>query len=413
MPADLSPLSTVIPRLPPVAAAKKSAMNLRPFILLIVVGAALGYLVGKHGRGMIGPFLGPRDAVPLALVALPLQWLLVVAWHEAGHVIGGWSIGGKFLLYVVGPFMWRRTPSGVRFSWNRNVNLMGGLASCLPLDAALATPRRLAVMIAGGPVFSLLLATAALWGGALLAQMHLPGKSWAFAQQFLLFTALLSLVIFVVTAYPAMAGGFKTDGRRFLDLLRGDTRSEQEKALIALTTAALAGVRPADYDPKLVAQSLALRDRSLFDLYAHLTAYGHEADLGEFSRAQAMLDYVIADEGKLTPYARDAARCEYAWLLATQTTDAAAARAWLDSAGPASFDPATRLRAEAAVLLREGKNVEAAVCVKLGLHALAHRSLSPRVSTFHVEALEEILKRATNPNIQHSTSNIERPNPGR
>jgi hypothetical protein len=266
---------------------------------------------------------------------------------------------------------------------------MGGLASCLPLDPALASPRRLAVMIAGGPVSSLVLATAALWAGALLAGAHNTGRAWAFAQQFALFTAFLSLAIFVVTAFPGVTGGFKTDGRRFFDLLRGDARSHQEKALIALTASSLAGVRPADYDPDLVTQSLALRDGSLFDLYAHLTAYSHAADLGEFARAQTLLDYLLADEAKLMPYARDAARCEYAWLLATQTSDAVAARAWLDSAGPLSLDRATRLRAEAAVLLSEGKNAEAAACAQAGLHALT-QGLSPSVNAFHAEALEEI-----------------------
>jgi hypothetical protein len=91
---------------------------------------------------------------------------------------------------------------------------------------------------------------------------------------------------------------------------------------------------------------------------------------------------------------RDVVRCEYAWLLATQTRDATTARAWLDSAGKLDFDPATRFRAEAAVLLAEGKAAEAAAQAREGLNALEHRTLSPVKSPFAVDALEALLRRA-------------------
>jgi hypothetical protein len=88
------------------------------------------------------------------------------------------------------------------------------------------------------------------------------------------------------------------------------------------------------------------------------------------------LDYVLAGADKLIPYVRDIARCEYAWMLATQTRDHLTARAWLESAGKLDFDPATRLRAEAAVLLGEGDFAAAIAKGRAGLHALEHKSLS-------------------------------------
>jgi hypothetical protein len=81
-------------------------------------------------------------------------------------------------------------------------------------------------------------------------------------------------------------------------------------------------------------------------------------------------------------------------LLATQTRDTTTARAWLDSAGKLDFDPATRCRAEAAVLLAEGKTAEAAAKAREGLNALEHRTLSPVKSPFAVDALEALLRRA-------------------
>jgi hypothetical protein len=249
-----------------------------------------------------------------------------------------------------------------------------------------------------GPVASLALTVGsfcfARWLGA-SGQPFSPVR--AIAQDFLLFTALFSGLILLVTAVPGAAGGFKSDGRRVLELLRGDARSEQQAALLALTSSSMAGIPPADYPPALVAKAVSLNDGSLFDLYGHLTVYYHAADRGEWSAAQAHLDRALAGADQMTPFVGDILRCECAWLLATRTADAAAARAWLESAGKLELDPATRLRAEAAVLLAEGKKTEAAAKAREGLHALKTRSLSPIESPFAVKALAALIQRAHAP----------------
>jgi hypothetical protein len=393
----------VIPRPPPAkpAARDKGPKSWAAILGFMVGGGLAGYLGVKFGATLGADSLlrgaGPGWTGLSWILALPPAWLVVVGLHEFGHIVGGWAGGGRFLLYVVGPCKWQRTPAGVRFSWNWSVNLSGGLAACLPLDAGRVTPRRVALMIAGGPLASLGLTVLALWLAAALAPAAAPGTWSGLAQSFALAVAWLSLLIFGVTVFPSTLGGFKSDGRRFYELLRGDRRSDQEMAMMVLTTATLAGVRPADLDPGLVDQSVGLRDGSLFDRYAHFTAYQHAMDRGEAPRAQALLDYVIAGEAGLVPFIRDAARCEYAWLLATRSPAAAMARAWLDSAGPLAFDPVTRLRAEAAVLLAEGRNAEAAAKARAGLHASRHQAMSPVENPFNREALEDILRRADAP----------------
>lgn len=395
----MQPPAAVLPRPPPPKPAPE-AKSLKFWVAMAVcaaLGAVGGYLGMKFGvrlgaeaqHGSGSPWSGL-----LPLLALPAAWLLSVAAHEFGHLAGGWAGGGQFLLYVVGPFKWQRTPEGVRFSWNGSVNLGGGLAACLPLDATRVTPRRVAVMIAGGPLASLLVAGAALGLASVLAGPSAAGLARGLTQGLLGSVGWMSLLIFGLTVFPSTMGGFKSDGRRFFELLRGDRRSDQEKAMLALTTAGLAGVRPADLDPGLVSESLALQDGSVFDLYAHFTAYLHAIDRGEVAQAQARLDYVIAGEARLVSFIRDAARCEYAWLLATRADAPGAARAWLDSAGPLAFDPATRLRAEAAVLLAEGRLTEAATKAREGLHALKHKSMSPVESPFAREALEAVIRQA-------------------
>jgi len=97
---------------------------------------------------------------------------------------------------------------------------------------------------------------------------------------------------------------------------------------------------------------------------------------------------------RASPACRRLARADYAWLLATTTTEVAAARAWLDTAGPTDFDPATKLRAEAAVLLAEGRAPEAAAKAREGLIALDKNSLAPVRGPFAADTLAAILQRA-------------------
>ena len=248
-------------------------------------------------------------------------------------------------------------------------------------------------MIIGGPLASLVLTVGALWLAVLLATG--PGViplGRTLAQHLVIATAGVSLLIFLVTAYPGSGGGFKTDGRRVFDLLRGDHRSDQEAAMMLLSVAGMAGMRPRDYDPALVARAVALGDGSLFDLYGRITVYFHAADRRDWPAAQEHLDRVVAGEEQVVPYVRDIARCEYAWLLATAggPEATALARAWLDTVGRLDFDPATRLRAEAAVLRAEGRLAESVAKAREGLHALEHRSLSPVRSPFAAEALEAL-----------------------
>jgi hypothetical protein len=364
----------------------RSTLN---FGLLMLGGAIVGYYGARLGIGLLLP-VPHKTYLLVGLAFVPLAWLVAVGVHELGHVVGGWLVGGRFLLWVVGPFMVRRTPTGIRFERNRSVNLGGGMSACLPLDPQTITPGRVVVMIAGGPIASGLLTIALLWLSVALMLPAQPPLWLVLCQHVTMITVGLSVLIFGFTVFPGSAAGFKTDGRRIIDLLQHDRRSDQEAALMALSTASLAGVRPTDYDPDLVRRAVALNDGSLFDLYGQLNAYYHAAYQGDWAAAQHYLDRVLVGEDKLAPFVRDTLRCEYAWLLARSASAPAEARAWLDTAGQLDFDPATRLRAEAAVLLAEGNHAEAEIKMQAGFTALAERSMSPVKNPFNLATLEAV-----------------------
>lgn len=391
---DGQPVTSRLPPPKPVQRRRRLAHFAAMLMIGLALGAVGGYLLTRYSPEVFTPIPAPRPWKLLALLALPVLWLVVVGVHELGHVVGGWLGGGRFLLMVVGPFMLRRTPSGIRFALNRSVNLGGGLAACLPADPARVTPHRTALMIASGPAASVLLALVSLVLAAALAGGESPGLGRAVLQNFMAGLGLFSAFIAVATATPSAFGGFKSDGLRLLQLLRGNRRSEQEAAILSLSAASLAGVQPRDFDPELVRRAVSLNDGSLFDLYARLTVYYHAADRGEWASAQTLLNEVMAGETRLAPHIRDVVRCEYAWLLATRTDDAAAARAWAESARKPDFDPAVWLRATAAVRLAEGKPAEAAALAREGLLALDRNAISPVRNPFAAAALEELLRRA-------------------
>jgi hypothetical protein len=395
MPAEL------VPRQPPplTAAARKDRKTM---LRMLLGGALVGFLlaaagirVGKWFAGNAGAAAAAGDApdglgAVALLVALPFAWLLAVAWHELGHVVAGRLVGGQFLLFIVGPFKWQRTPEGIRFSWNRSVNLGGGLSACLPLDDR-DLPRRFAVMIAGGPLSSVLLTVLA--GGLAAVLDTAPWRGIA------MLVAVMSGIIALTTLIPTEAAGFKSDGKRFLGLRRRDAAATQEAALLALSVAPMRGLRPAAFPPAQLAAATALHDGSAHALYGHLYAYQYHADRGELPLAQQSLDKVVDGESAMPGFMREMVRAEYAWLLAIGggPSMAGPARAWLDSAGPVEMDPATRWRAAAAVLLAEGQVPAAREAIAAGRVALRNNSMAPVPSAFLLETLDELDRRAGSP----------------
>lgn len=364
-------------------------------VLGVVAGVGIPRLAPLLGFQHLIPYTGPKLMKLWVIGFLPVAWFLCVAIHEFGHLIGGWLTGGRFLLWIVGPIKIQRTPLGLRIGLNRSLNLMGGLAACPPTDPALVSARRFAVMVLGGPVASLLLGVALIISAHCAADTSLFREgAWPLVQHMMMMMGGISLLILVVTLIPASVAGFRTDGLRAFVLLRGGPRAAQETAMLSFISLSLAGVRPRDYPERFIHGAMILKDHSLFDRYAHLSAFSWAADRGDWPQAQACLDYYFETGEAVAPYMDALARCEYAWLLAAHTPWAATARAWLSSAGKVEFDAGARCRAEAAVLLAEGKAGQAVAKAREGLTMLQTNSLSPHRSAYMEETLEALLARA-------------------
>lgn len=142
--------------------------------------------------------------------------------------------------------------------------------------------RQLLVLIAGGPVFSLLLAILAI-AIASVADPHFAAHC--------IFLAATSFGIFLVTLIPVRAGGFISDGMQIIDVWRGGSAAVERSALLQIFAQSLDGVRPRDWDASAIEQlskmdsqdPVRLTGGALYLLYRAMDS-GNKADMVRYSK---------------------------------------------------------------------------------------------------------------------------------
>ena len=322
------------------------------WLLLIGVFFVLGILAGMV-LFRVGVEL-PSTLPPLQLLLLLIVGLwFVTLWHELGHALAARLVNWRLLTIAAGPLALRQTPKGLRLARNPLNRAWGGFVYAIPRDDRQLRRRRF-VMVAGGPVASLLLALLAAAG---LVASDGAGVWPVVASQ----VALMSLAIGVLTLVPHRSGGLTSDGGQMWQLLRGGPGVEQRLATQLLLTALVGGVRPRDLDETLVARALAATDPPDATT-AHYLAYWREMDRGNITAAASHLDYALNHRAATTPVAQAAFAAEAAYLTARHdlTPDApATAAAWLKLATLRGLADSNYRRAQAAVHLAHGRTVEA------------------------------------------------------
>jgi hypothetical protein len=344
------------------------------FALLALVGGVTGYLFARFGP--VTDLYFPDW--PLVIVGGLLIWLLVVAIHEIGHLLGGWLVGFRFIMIAVGPLLVVRTRAGIRAKFNTNLALFGGMAGSTPTDDR-DLQRRDAVMVAGGPIASLLLAALCLglWYGlgyntATATSVEAGSQSVVAGMvgTILFFICMLSFVIAFVTLVPQRSAGQISDGKHLQLLLSGRPEGERNSALRLLYGAMFVSQRPREWNEGVVQRSTKLSDQSAEHAMACFLGYGWALDRGNVALAGQFLDQTVALNDTLPAAARPGIFVEAAYFTARYRGDASAARSFFDQ-GQSKFVPLhDRLRAEAATLLAEGRADEAQARATEGLTAL-------------------------------------------
>ncbi len=298
-------------------------------------------------------------------LAVPVVILVVLGMHEVGHLIGGLLRGMRFLLLIVGPFGWHASISGVRFEWNTNVALMGGLAATLPTAVGPNLRPQLLTNIASGPLTSLLLAILAI----ALTSCTDPRFT-----AYLIFMAATSFGIFVVTLIPTNAGGFMSDGMQIIDVLRGGNAVLERSALMQIFAQSLDGVRPRDWDlaaldtlSKMQSEDPLRHTGGALYLLARAMDCRNDADIAQYRNVLENSVDSYPSGFKQTVYV-ELAIC--AWLAG----DVDAVRRYLEHSKGGIVEKSRRLLAQAALAKLEGRNADCKRGRSLAIKALADAS---------------------------------------
>jgi hypothetical protein len=291
----------------------------------------------------------------LALGAAILP-LLLIGIHEGGHLMAGALARFTPCLLIVGPLKLERTASGWRVGWNRSFPIFGGLAAAIPRGVR-HLRRRMIVVVAGGPGASLVCGLAALAALALSGVTRESTLAGGGAVVFLLtfLFALGSLAVAIAALVPGYRLGFASDGARLLRFLQDTPDVDAEVALIGLIGASMAGQRPREWDPDLLASALRLEAGTPHWVAARMLAHGHALDCGDVARAREHLQSALLHQDLLPRMTLPALLLQAAYFEALHDENPISARRRLADAGPGVLEsPQARPLAEAAVLLAEG-----------------------------------------------------------
>ena len=290
------------------------------------------------------------------VVSIIVGMFLAILVHELGHLVGGLRAGFEFRSLTVGPIE-VRVENG-RLKWERSPLMRGvaGMVRMVPRGRE-DLERRLALLIVGGPIASLLW-SALTYGLYRAASPFSHSKVFAEAVGYqLAFSALimgLSLLPGTLIQFSTRSGA-ATDMKLLLALWG---KSEGRSRLVAhmlLAREILSAVRARDWSPELLERALVPEDGSDTHIRTLTLLYYHHLDRGEVEAARAWLAQAHPHAMRLKKghIMRECVLLETAFGLAWFDGKVDEAARELTEVGKQNeLLAGTRSRAEAAVALR-------------------------------------------------------------
>jgi hypothetical protein len=321
-----------------------------------LVGAGIGGVAFGSTFSRLDPLIDAAAGAPVTMTLAVVGVLLGIFVHELGHVLAGLSQSFRFAFLVVGPLRIERDEYSqrLRLALNRNLELAGGIAGCLPTtDDAIV--RRMQWFVLGGPLGSFVFALVCL------ALAFLGPIGWWSAS--LALTGLASLVLGAATLVPVANGSFVNDGLRFRQLRRGGADAQRDVAQLTLVVQDRIGLPLASMSPSLLQRTLEPVDGSMQELTARATAWAWLLAKSRPAEARIQLDRAAALAPGLPFHLEAMIALEQAFHVAVFDGDAASARAHLapHTAAQARLPEEDRARVEAAIATAEGAVDEARV----------------------------------------------------
>ena len=264
---------------------------------------------------------------------IPLVYVGVTI-HELGHLVAGKLVGLNPAAIMVGGLSIFKSGDRWVCRFDFRQLLGGGVAA--PLARKGHSNRSKAIMVAGGPLATLLLAVIA-------------GVTWGWT------SSLCSINLFLLASTMLPVQGVnKSDIPRIWQLLRDPQGSEAWTALIQVQTQDMEGVLPRDWDPEIVAQMLQSDAKSGDYAYRQLLAFYRQLDLGDSEQALQHLETALASSALSGNLVRHLCFLEASASSALYRHNSAAACTWLARAIQVRR-PVSRHGVEAAIAQAEGR----------------------------------------------------------
>ncbi|MCP5100106.1 MAG: M50 family metallopeptidase [Chloroflexi bacterium] len=258
------------------------------------------------------------------LIAFFFVLIFTALVHELGHLAAGRMARLKFHLLVIGPIRLNRENGRFQLKWQPGFGLFNGLAASYP-ETAENLRLRMLLFACGGPIASLLLASAAFWiAWSMRENGRFPTEN-AWIWETALFAAIVSFLFFLTAMKPGpYQNGHMADGGRILSLLQGAAESERWCALVALHAVNIEGIRPREWDEIAVKQITRLKDHSLDSFSAYKIAYQWALDNNRFEQAEAFLNLALDNRYSWLSGEQIRLRQEKAFLVAQYDSEAEA-----------------------------------------------------------------------------------------
>lgn len=191
----------------------------------------IGFLMGVIGMLSIYITIGDeyineiflKSSWYLLIFSLITSPFIAIFLHEIGHVFFGIIQGFKLELFVVGFLGINRKKNKLHVFFNDNFQLFRGVASLIPQKKYTNLRLKFALILFGGPFFSLLF-------GAIL--LGISKYNIDYLNILFFTTGIFSILILFATTLPEKSGSLFTDRARLQRLLSNDIKGQIEIALL-------------------------------------------------------------------------------------------------------------------------------------------------------------------------------------
>jgi hypothetical protein len=372
-------------------------------VLLVNSFCMCAYFAVAMANG--GP-IGILTTLVATAIILPFFLPLSVLLHELGHVIAARAVKFEFQEFVVGWVRVTRTEK----SWHVRLAALPrpywGFVRAFPRSPRQVRIRMVAFVL-GGPAMNILVGILFLIAGFIDHRLPMP-VLFDFVREMRqsipdvltsmwTLIGILSLGFGAVNLLPALIKrGYPNDGYILRNWIRKDpeiTRYlellDRNQVMTSLMDAMRQGFRPREWEPNALDRFAAVSDGTSNDVAADLYSYYYLLDTGQIERAGKSLDMALAAHNRYPLEYRPNVTLEGAYFEAFFRHNLDRAREWLAESTGGNSEEHTRLRAQAAVLLQEGKINDAIVAVDQAL-TVTSKSNDPGGTKAEIDLLHAI-----------------------